>query len=634
MQNKKFTKCWLLLCIAALLPLSDHAQFNRFVSRDAQKAYQNETRQLDGKPGKAYFQNYADYDIQVELFPETRLVRGTEQITYFNNSPDTLRHIVLRMYQDYFQKGACRNVACHPDDLHNGVDLKRFAINGKTEGEKGGAKYYGARGTNRIFILTEPILPGKSAVIDAEWEFTMPLKTKMRMGTYDETTFFVAYWYPQIAVYDDIDGWHLPQFYGAQEFYNDFNDYHVEITVPGKQVVWATGILQNTDKLFTEKYLKRIEKSKQTDEIIHIVGKDDLKETVVTPADKHTWVFEAENVTDFAFATGDHCLWDGTSTKAGIDSDERVWVSAVYREGTKDFHQVADIASKSIHLLSHEIIGVDFPFPKITVFSGGNKGMEFPMMVNDEEFDEYSGTVFVTAHEVAHSYFPFFVGTNESQTAWVDEGLVTYLPKAIEAELVENLDPEALMIKRFERHAGRGFEAPLMTPSYALSSHTYNFQAYNKGANTFFAMKTLLGDDMFKKALQEYIHRWHGKHPTAYDLLFTFEDVAGEDLSWFIKPWFYEFGYPDLALSKVKNTDGKVSIEVEMKGKLPVPLYLSLHFDDGSTETIEKNARIWKEKDTYVIEKSYTKQLIKAELGNRYIPDSFPEDNIKTVDTF
>ncbi|MBN2892528.1 MAG: M1 family metallopeptidase [Bacteroidales bacterium] len=617
-------KC-LFIAILIFCGFNISAQSNLFYTQEIRQAFENEYRSKDGNPGINYFQNQSNYEIEVELIPETGIVSGVETIEYFNNSTINLRNIVVRFYQDYYKKGAERNMECSPEDLHDGVKVK--SISAVIDGETIEITENNIMGTSRFYGLSKPITAGNSVEIVVEWEFSMPKYPVNRYGTYDESTFFVAYWYPQVAVFDDVYHWYYQSFFGSQEFYNDFGNFDVKIKVPGDQVVWATGILQNSEQLFKEKYLKRIEAAKMSDEIVKIIAEDDLKEQITKTADYHIWHFKAENVTDFAFATSNHCLWDATSVPSIKGSKERVFVSSVYQKGAIDFDKVAEIAQKTIDIISNEVLGVEFPFPKMTVFSGGPSGMEFPMMVNDQEFDKYETTVFATAHEVSHTYFPFYVGTNEHKTAWLDEGLVTFLPKYVESQILGNDDALIGMVKGFSMYAARSFEVPLMNPSYALSGYSYTFQAYSRSANAFFALKQLIGDDLFKTVMQEFIARWHGKHPTGYDFFYTVEDVTKMDLKWFWEPWFFEFGYADLAITDAKFEKNVLTVTIDKFGNLPVTVSLKVFYEDGTNDAFEYSSEVWKDSDKLVVKEKVSKKVVSVELGNEYIPDTYPDNN-------
>ncbi len=406
------------------------------------------------------------------------------------------------------------------------------------------------RNTLMTVFLYEPLLPDSQISIDIDWNFTIPWgKGNPRMGAYDSTSFFIAYWYPQIAVYDDIDGWDFLAYNGEQEFYNDYSNYDVEITVPNTFPVWATGILQNPEEVLMPKYLERYNEAHTSDSVINIITKDDLNTGEIFKKDSasNTWKYKVNNITDFAFAMSDHYLWDGVSIAPDKDSDRRTYIAAVYKEESKDFYEVAAITRKAVNYYSNTLPGVPFPFPSLTVFNSTEPGMEFPMMINEESNLIRWRTVEVTSHETAHEYFPFYVGINEKKYSFMEEGMAQFLPLDFQTE-EGKYNPLYRMLKAYERFAGEEMEMPMMIPNYQLKGWTREFSIYFRPGLAYDYLRDALGKELFDKCLHEYIKRWHGKHPIPYDFFFTFNEVTGKDLSWYWKPWFFERGYPDLAI--------------------------------------------------------------------------------------
>jgi hypothetical protein len=317
------------------------AQSSFYIPLNVKKSYESGVRNYDGTPGKKYWQNSAHYIITAEINPATRILRGREEIVYKNNSPDELKKLVFRLYPDYYKKGAPRDDQINPKALTDGVKIYSLVINGDTVDFSAEAKSYRRQGTNLFVFLKNPLPPNSTSVVEAEWSFEIPKYSKQRMGAYDSTSFFVAYWYPQIAVYDDIDGWDVYNYGGTVEFYNDFNNYNVEISVPEGFLVWATGELQNADELLKPKYLRRLEEAMQSDSVVHIVTlKDYEKEKPTVDDDYSTWIFEAKNVTDFTFGTSNHYLWDMGSVVVDEKTGRRVTVDAAYKSDSEEFTKV------------------------------------------------------------------------------------------------------------------------------------------------------------------------------------------------------------------------------------------------------------------------------------------------------
>ncbi|MFZ0456430.1 MAG: hypothetical protein WAM24_21960, partial [Ignavibacteriaceae bacterium] len=393
-----------------------------FMPLNIKNAYKNETRSTSGLPGKNYWQNSSDYNIKVQIIPSEYILKGIEKIKYSNNSPDTLWNLVIRLYQNFNKIGGSRNQNLDSGAITKGDIIEYLSINNKKLDPED-VNRIEIRGTNMFVNLTKPVLPGSKTELEIRWHFQIPKYPNPRMGAYDSTSYFIAYWYPQISVYDDIDGWDIFEYVGEQEFYNDFNSYDVEITVPNNIAVWSTGTLQNPAEVLTEKYLSRYKQALSSDDVIHIISAEDLQNNNIFNSEDETnsWHYKADNIPDFAFALSDHYLWDGVSLVADKNSNKRIYIASAFRAASMDFYNVADITRKALDYYSNELPGVPFPYPGMTVYNGAG-GMEFPMMVNDESTTDFISTVGLTTHELAHTYFPFYMGINERKYAWMDEG--------------------------------------------------------------------------------------------------------------------------------------------------------------------------------------------------------------------
>ena len=602
-----------------------------YMPRNIKKAYQNGTRSYDGKPGPGYWENFADYNIKAEIDTSTHSVTGNETINYKNNSPDTLKEIVFRLYQNLYRKGEVRDMPVDTSDLTDGVEIKELTINSKKVDTGDQEKGFRIFGTIMVVNLGEPLLPKDSLNIGCKWSFIMPLKTDIRMGMIDSTSYYVGYWYPQVSVYDDIDGWDMIQYTGRQEFYNNFGNFDIEITVPKNYVVWATGILQNPEDVFTPKYLERRMAAETSDSVTHIITLDDLnKGRITTDNMKNTWHFKAENVTDFAFASSDHYLWDAGSVVVDDKTGRRTIVAAAYRKEALDFPDVAKMGMKSIEFYSKEIPGVPFPYPKMTVVNGAHQGgMEYPMIVNDYSAPNLSRALSVTAHEIAHTYFPFYMGTDETKYAWMDEGWATAFTTLVRFDSVKDYDSYSWLTRIFDEYTGTELEMPMMIPSVLLNHDSYSIASYFRPAEAYLILKDMLGKQLFLKALQEYIDRWHGKHPIPYDFFYSFNNSLNENLDWYWKPWFFEFGEPDLAIENVTAEDNKIRIVIKKIGNIPVPVNIVASYTDGTEDTFYQTATAWKNNVTeYEVVIKTNKKLSKVELGSESIPDGNLKNNI------
>ncbi|AFN74282.1 peptidase [Melioribacter roseus P3M-2] len=581
-------------------------------------AYEKQTRSYDGKPGRNYWQNKSDYIIKAEVIPSEKRINAEETVTYYNNSPDTLDIIVVKLLGDLYRKGNARDIEISPDAVNEGMKISTAKLNGSEfEITRDNEKPH-ITGTKLIIPLKEKLLPGEKAELYFKWEVKIPGESQIRMGAYDSTSFFVAYWFPQIAVYDDIDGWDMNDYTGHAETYNDFGNYQVDITVPQNFVVWASGKLSNPEEVFEEKILDKYITANSSDEIIHIISEEDLG-NVTKKRNKITYKFRSESIPDFAFAMSDHYLWDASTWRD-------VLISAAYNPESKGFYNVAEVARKSIVYFSEEMPGVKYPYPVMTVFNGRG-GMEFPMMCNDSSVDNLRGTVHLTSHEISHTYFPFYMGINERKYAWMDEGWATMLPFDFQELNAPGYDPRQRNAEGYSQYGGRDTDLPPIVPSSQLRGISYRMASYSRPGAAYDFMMKFMGKEKFKACLHEYIKRWNGKHPTPYDFFNTFEDVSGEDLDWFFKPWFFEFKYPDLSIKKAEAKDGYLFVEIENNGGLPLPVVLFVKNGEAKEKIFEAQADIWKGKPGELKLEIKCKKPEELLLGTPQIPDVDDTDN-------
>jgi hypothetical protein len=608
--------------VAFFAPLA--AQTTLFVPRNYQKPYDKGTRSWDGKPGPNYWQNRAQYTISASLDPKTRKLTGEETITYVNNSPDSLKSLRIKLQHDRYRKGAARAYDVTPSDVEDeGTRIESLTFNGQPVPEK-----QRSRSTTflDISLKSSPIAPKSTSTVTIKWSYVLPLgEDAARECVCDSTTFFVPYWYPQIAVYDDLNGWASHPYTGLQEFYSDFADYDVTISMPPGFQVWATGEWQNAADLLTPVYLDRFKKAHNSNEVSAIFTEKELKNGgVYKKSDRHVFRFKASDVPDMAFAASDHYNWDATSVVVDDRTGRRTLVNAAYNTASTDYPQVAKIAADGIRLMSTWLPGYPFPYPVMTVFNG-NDGMEYPMMCNDASTAPGSPMT-LTIHEVSHTYFPFMMGINEQDHAWMDEGWAAFF----DFMLSDSLSGHTLGgVRDYSSIAGTDNDVPPMVKSRNLST-AYRFASYQRPQNAYLTLLDLLGYETFHQCMGTYMDRWKGKHPAPFDFFQTWNNVSGQNLDWFWRPWFFEWGYPDLAIGGVVRDEASNNdvVMINRNGTLPVPVHLVVEYTDGSTQTIHHNAAVWKDgKHNLKAAGASGKKVKKATLGLRTIPDSMPKNN-------
>ncbi|MDX2306216.1 MAG: M1 family metallopeptidase [Microscillaceae bacterium] len=548
--------------------------------KEIRQAYEKGTRGMDGKPGLKYWQNTADYKLEVKVEPATRRIDGKGTAVYNNQSPDDLNTLVVRLYYDVFRKANPRAERVDPEDIGEGVELKKLVLNGKSL-EIGGREVQ-RYGTNLFIRLAEPLKAGQKATLDCEWTQYVPL-TNERTGVADSTSFFIAYWYPQFAVYDDVFGWDTQDYSLRTEFYNNLGNFDVKITVPKSFSVWATGVLQNAQEIYPKAVFDRYQKALKSTETVQILQASDLKVGYANLSE--TWHFKAEEVSDFAFAMSDHYLWDAATQK--VDNRE-VLVSSVYPQAdAENYQELTAIQQQIMKHFSEDVPGIPYPYPRFTTFIGlQGGGMEFPMMAYNQNEDEG-----LTAHEMYHSYFPMYVRINERRFAWMDEGWADYITDIVMKRYLAK-DPEPLFgayKTSIQEMMGSYEDLPLITSSQFMDDSNYGYASYPLPAFVYSMLHHHLGDDLFKKAYQEYIRRWAKKSPTPYDFFYTFENVSKQDLSWLWKPWFFEQGYADI---QIKGFQGG-QLTIQNKGNRPVPVYVEIAYKDGKEDKILASAATW-----------------------------------------
>lgn len=576
-----------MLIFIGLTLCSLNAQETRFfMPSEIKQAYENGTRSYNGKPSVGYWQNTVDYNIKVTIIPSERLIEGHEEVIYHNSSPNEINMLVVRLYADVYKKGNLRGSffgrnIIDTADIHDGVELKDVVIDGVSY-DLNNEELTQRTGTNIIFNLDEPLKPGEDLSFKATWIQKIPL-TKIRMGAYDSTTFFVAQWYPQIAVYDDIFGWDELNYIITSEFYNNLGNYDVKITTPNEFLVWATGTLENPREILPDEIYDRYANALNSDSVINIVTASDLNNGMNTL--HNTWHFTASEVSDFAFALSDHYLWDAAIQPV---ADRQVFISSVFpTDTTDDYSGHVALQQKIMKHFSEDIPGIAYPYEAFTTFiRSGSSGMEYPMMANNG--GAYRG---ITMHEMFHTYFPMYVRINEKRWAWMDEGWANFISALVTNRFFEDDFDVAKVFPNVAMYGNMGSIAdlPLITSSQFLKGFNYDFASYSKPSMLYATLYQYLGEELFLKCYQQYIVRWAKKSPTPYDFFYTFEDVSGQDLSWLWKSWFFEFGVADIAIESTK----KDKVKVLKKGNLAVPLFIDINYKNGEAERIVKNAGIW-----------------------------------------
>jgi hypothetical protein len=606
-----------------------------YMPRNIQLAVKNGTRTLNGSPGKNYWQNDGKYDINITVTPETKIISGVEKIVYSNNSPDTLKILAIRFVNNVHKPESPRGSEAGDNFFTTGLDITSFSVNSETYhiNSKNWGTVAGVR-------LKQPLLPHSSAELNIAWNYPLS-KQDGREGQVDSTTFYVAYSYPRISVYDDYNGWDfLPHTLG-QEFYNDFNDYNLSVKVPKDYVVWATGDLLNPDEVLQPAIAKRLEDSYTSGDVIHIAGFNEMQQhKVTTQNDWNTWKFFAGHITDVCFAVSKNYVWDASSALVDSKNNRRASMQAAYNDTAKDFHHSVKWGQHSLEYFSKEWPGVAYPFPKMTAFQG-HADMEYPMMVNDatvsdtRRFGEqgFKFAQMVQDHEIAHTYFPFYMGTNETRYAFMDEGWATTFEYLIGVEengkVYEDSVYKMFRISRYIHDPSTEEDQPIITMSTQESGAGYGNNSYGKPSLSYLALKDMLGDATFKKALHYYMKEWHGKHPIPWDYFNAMNTGSGQNLNWFFNNWFFTNNYIDLKIDTIERDKGFYTIKIKNVGGFAIPFDIKIEYADGQIAMIHETPAIWQKNEKEQLFKISTNKIIKSvKVDGGIFMDYTPADNI------
>ena len=555
----------------------------KFEQLDQMLPTPNEYRTGSGSPGPKYWQQRADYVINAELNDVNASLTGSETITYYNNSPDVLKYLWLQLDQNINTKD---NLTTKTDtySVKDSVSTKEMASELGLYDFEGGHKIksikdatgktlpYTINATMMRIDLPQPLAAGQKYVFSIEWSYNVP--DRMRGGSRNDSRsgyenfpednnnlYLIAQWFPRMCVYDDVVGWQNKQFLGQGEFTLTFGDYTVNITVPSDHIIAATGMVQNPKEVLTAEQFARFEKAKTSfDKPLIICTEKEAREREKTKSTtKKTWVFKAENVRDFAFASSRKFIWDAQAVK--IANKTPLAMSYYPKEGNPLWEQESTKAVKNT-ISTYSKYSVDYPYPQATSVHGASLGMEYPMIcfnfgrpAKDGTFTDRLkwGMVGVIVHEVGHNFFPMIINNDERQWTWMDEGVNTFVQYRTQVENYPDMPQRrgpASMIVPYMKGDG-SLQRPLMTNSEQILQ--FGAEQYAKTATALNILReTVMGPELFDKAFKEYSTRWAFKHPKPADFFRTLEDASAVDLDWFWKGWFYTTDRCDQSIDKVK----------------------------------------------------------------------------------
>ena len=567
-----------------------HVNTNKFRQLYQEMATPNEYRSASGAPGPAYYQQQADYKMDIELDDKTQRIYGEETITYYNNSPDDLEYLWVQLDQNV-------RAADSPSAERNGGGVPMADTPGGFAGKYLGAPFDGgfkiqhvkdARGKDLSYTINQTMMrvnipevlkSGENISFSIKWWYNIPDHTVNRARSGFEhfpkdgnNAYVIAQFFPRMCVYSDVEGWQNYQFWGSGEFALPFGNYQVNITVPADHIVDGTGVLTNREDVYSKEMMKRYKQAtKSYDKPVIITTQAEAEAREKSASDKkQTWKFNATNVRDFGFASSRKWIVDMQAVKVG--GKDVMAVSMYPKEGNPLWE---DYSTKAVvqTLKTYSKFTFDYPYHKAISVHAKNQGMEYPMICwnygRPDEEGNYSdrtkfGMISVIIHEVGHNYFPMIVNSDERQWGWMDEGLDTFMQYITEQEFGEAFPTAIAPSEKYPSRRGEPAKivpymsgdqetlAPIMSNPENVFSLGPN--AYGKPATALNILReTVMGRELFDHAFKTYAQRWKFKHPTPEDFFRTMEDASAVDLDWFWRGWFYSTDYVDVGVKGVKK---------------------------------------------------------------------------------
>jgi hypothetical protein len=559
-----------------------------------QAAIEQGTRTAEGRPGPDYWTNRARYDIEATLSPSTNTVMGQETITYHNRSPDTLETLVVHLRQNINAKGSERRQALQ---VTGGMNLGDVSVQGQDLIERPNRSSVGYTIENTVMRIHPPdvVPPGTSVKLSFAWRYTLRSEGPTpRQGT-NGTVYYMGYWYPQMAVYDDVQGWDTDPFLQFAEFYMDYADYDLELTVPEGWLVGSTGTLQNPEAVLTLQTRSRLKEARTADEPVRVVSAEERGPGSATQSDPDgmlTWHFRAENVRDVAWGASDQYVWDAAQADAG--NGQTTMVHSLYRPSKESWRRAAEFGKFSVEFLTERLTA--YPYPHMAVVEGlVGGGMEYPMITiiaSDRSEEALFGT---TLHEIAHMWYPMLVGSEETDHIWMDEGLVTYLTRQGRLAFWNDVDPWAPTSGYFRRAGTARETEPMRHGDLFPDVGSLVSASYDKTSRMLYVLHGLYGPDALHEALRTYVDRWTYKHPYPYDFFHTMESVLGDDLDWLWRSMLYETWVLDQSVAGIEESSDGVTIRIRDEGHSMMPTPVTVTYADGSTYTERVPVATWLE---------------------------------------
>ncbi len=576
-----------------------------------QRAVERGWRSEDGSPGYAYWQQGSEYDITARLDPESAKLEGTLRILYAHKAPANLNTVWLHLHQNLHKEGSPRYAS---QEITGGVTITSLAADGEELEERPLSEGSGYRvdGTLMEVRPTIRLEPGDTLQLDIAWEMTVPQNGAGRMGHSEKEIYMLAYWFPKMAVFGNVNAWNAQPYLGNAEFFDDFSDYNVEISVPTGWTVMATGVLENPSEVFSPITQERLAEAAMSDEKVTIADGASREAGTVTREGVDGWLtyrFSATNVRDFTWTTSNVQRWDATSALvADRDEDgeeDRVAIHSFWREDRAPLWGDQWLYGKQSIEHHSEYTGLTYPWPHMTSVEGTDiieGGMEFPMMtlIGGYEGGEVTDIFNVTSHEIGHMWIPMIVGSDEKRHAWMDEGSTTFLENQSRMELWPGVDHHRVDARAYLQVAAAGLEESMMTHGdFYQPGPAYGVASYPKPAALMMALREIMGATKWEEAYRTFLSEWAWKHPTPWDFFNTFERFAEQDLDWFWTSYYYETWTLDQSIREVSPKVGGGSVVIiEDLGSAFFPTTLRVRTSNGTSLEHDIPVEYWLEGHT------------------------------------
>lgn len=647
-MNNKFLKP-LLLGVGLLSVSIDAQEISKYNYQEAFKPffYQNngtDYRSASGKPGHNYWQNRADYNLNITLNDQTNELTGSSEIIYTNNSYDSLEFLWLQLDQNLFSKDS-RGSSLIPNTgsrygdtsstFDGGYKIKSVTVDGKS------VKYSVYDTRMQIDLAKALKAKGGKAKIRVEYSYNVPNEGADRTGvieTKNGDIYTIAQWFPRMAVYDDIHGWNTLPYLGPGEFYLEYGDVTATITAPAHHYVVGSGELLNPKEVYSSEQLKRWDKAKNSNQTVIIRSAAEVEADSRTSSQNKTWKFKIKNTRDFAWASSSSFILD--AAQINLPSGKKSLAISAYpveSDGQHAWARSTEYTKASIEHYSQQ--WSEYPYPTAINVAGNEGGMEYPGIVFCHMNSKGEGLWGVTDHEFGHIWFPMIVGSNERVHGWMDEGFNTFINDISTKNFNQGEYFRAQSLQRMAPIFNNDNLEPVTTqPDNMRERNIGSLLYYKPGAGLKLLRENIIGEERFDKALKTYIDYWAYKHPTPEDFFRTIENVSGEELSWFWRGWFINKWKIDQAVKEVKYKNGDykngINITVENIGQLPMPTTVQINFVDGTSEEVKLPIEVWKRNTEWNFHVPTIKEVSKVTVDPRgAYPDADVSNNSFKMDT-